>query len=241
MSAILKKLFGYKKNTNYINKPTKMKPKKEITNKKTTITKEITNKKVDRVLKRIKQMEKIPPIGTLSVVSRNHLKKVPESFYIKYPLAKKAEQWFSYYNDMVFYGKLKNKCYITWDGKLKTTGGHATYLPKTDRSCITLSVFVCQNEEQMKHVLMHEMCHSANYHIDNCIKAGHSQLFHKWGKRSKQIVGIKVTQFHQFKVDRNFEYKCNSCGHIHKVVRRNHWTDGSKCKKCNKGKYIEKK
>ena len=138
--------------------------------------------------------------------------------------------------DNIFH-KLHKKCIVTFDNTLKVTAGKCLLYKNICH--IKLSFFVCSNEKIIKNILLHEMCHAAVMLIDKDIKEIHGKKFHKWGKKAQDKCGEIVTTYHNFPVDRNFKYKCQNCGNIKKVCKKNYASENCICRKCLNGKYIQ--
>ena len=110
-------------------------------------------------------------------------------FYRKCYKTKKGElveKLYKLYNEAVFDNLLPADMKIEWKNRLTKTAGR-TYnrLERHDgkvehRSNIDLSTKVLDSPGKLRNTLLHEMCHSANWVIDNSKQIGHGPQWRMW-------------------------------------------------------------
>ncbi len=74
------------------------------------------------------------------------------------------------------------------------------------------------DDERLRSTLIHEMCHAANWLVDQLDNAHHGAQFRKWGRKAtKQFPEISVSTCHNYAVHKPHKFKCvNSvCGVVY--------------------------
>lgn len=126
---------------------------------------------------------------------------------------------FKLYNKEIF-DSMMPPVDIKWSGHLTTTSGitksssRITNTGKIRTSGIKLSKTVVDNASKLRDVLLHELCHVANWQIDQQ-KGGHGPLFKKWANKARlRFPEIpKVSTFHRYELKWKYLYKCSYCGY----------------------------
>ncbi|GMI11765.1 hypothetical protein TrVE_jg8623 [Triparma verrucosa] len=108
---------------------------------------------------------------------------------------------------------------ITWSNRLQTTAG-LTRLKKMGAkrtSSIELSVKVLSDVVRLKSTLLHELCHVAQWEIDNNKSPAHGKVFEKWRDRCHEVCrDVVVSKTHGYEIEYKYKYKCQSsfCGRV---------------------------
>jgi len=77
---------------------------------------------------------------------------------------------------------------------------------------------VLDDEERLRSTLIHEMCHAANFLIDELDHEQHGKNFKKWGKKAtQQFPEIAVTTCHAYQIHMPHKFKCVNtiCGVVY--------------------------
>ncbi|XP_014288273.1 putative uncharacterized protein DDB_G0282133 [Halyomorpha halys] len=126
---------------------------------------------------------------------------------------------FKLYNKEIFNEKLP-PLEIKWSGHLTTTSGitksssKITKNGKIRQSTIKLSKTVVDDASKVRDVLLHELCHAANWLIDEQA-GGHGPLFKKWVNKIwikfPEVPKVKTT--HSYELKWKYRYKCSYCSY----------------------------
>lgn len=125
------------------------------------------------------------------------------------------------YNRIIFSNRLPTDLRIEWDSRLRTTAGlthqriYAASLNKPSEAWISLSIKVVDTPYRLSQTLLHEMCHVAQFLLDNVSKPPHGKIFMKWAKLSSNYYpGRTVTVCHNYEIHFKYTYVCENCGSI---------------------------
>eukprot|EP01035_Chromulina_nebulosa_P022408 gene22408-29015_t len=128
---------------------------------------------------------------------------------------------FKVINKIAFQNRFPNDLSIVWSKRLVTTAGRAKLTMNSNgerTSVIELSTKVCDDEERLRSVLLHEMCHSAAWLFDGISKPPHGKPFQKWCKHvSNYLPDLTVTTCHNYDIYKPHQWQCtnNECGKTH--------------------------
>lgn len=114
-----------------------------------------------------------------------------------------TEKIFTQINQTAFQSRFPTNFEIKWSNRLLTTAGRAILRRKASsrEAFIELSMKVCDNEDRLRHTLVHELCHAAAWLFDGTSKPPHGQAFKKWANHaSKYIPDIEVKTCHNFEI-----------------------------------------
>ena len=150
--------------------------------------------------------------------------------------------YFSFYDRTVFGNEL-SAVKVSFSNKLLTTAG-ITRLRRAggSRSCvIELSSKVCDDVPRMASTLLHEMCHAAQFLLEDVTKPPHGPAFQKYVKVvNKFYPHLLITTCHNYEIKYSFAWACTMsfCGSV--IGRHSRSVDVVKhvCGKC-KGKLVE--
>ncbi len=74
------------------------------------------------------------------------------------------------------------------------------------------------DEERLRSTLIHEMCHAANFLIDELDNEQHGKMFKKWGRKAtKHFPEITVSTCHSYDIHAPHKFKCVNtiCGVVY--------------------------
>lgn len=74
------------------------------------------------------------------------------------------------------------------------------------------------DEERLRSTLIHEMCHAANFLIDELDNAQHGKMFKKWGRKAtKHFPEISIDRCHNYDIHVPHKFKCVNaiCGVVY--------------------------
>lgn len=152
---------------------------------------------------------------------------------------------FQEFNMVVFEGKLST-IVVTWSSKLRTTAGVTRCTkdmanPNRRFATIELSMKVIDEHHRLRHTLLHEMCHAAQWLIDGEINPPHGACFKKWANHAmSKIQGAVVTTTHDFAIQYKYAWACTveRCGAVFQRQSKSIDVDKHVCGKC-KGRLQE--
>lgn len=110
---------------------------------------------------------------------------------------------FQYFDDIILNGRLKNKVSIKMEEKktMKLNTGESRYDEDEEVKCdIVFSYYYITNFDRLCTTLLHEMCHCAQWLLNNDLifgAAAHDDIWHEWTRKCMikfPIIEIKVTQ-----------------------------------------------
>lgn len=141
-------------------------------------------------------------------------------------------------NDKVFHSALP-QISVTFNPRLVAVAGR--YFPphKQHKSVIELSIQHCTDMKTTVSVLVHEMCHAAQYEIDMeppKVKGEkrdvHGPVFKKWAKIATDAMGDMIYPVErcfkpEVKAEKQYITKCPKCQYIGSANQR-----GTKCRRC---------
>lgn len=156
-----------------------------------------------------------------------------------------TQEAFAEFNEVVFDGKL-NTVTVTWSSKLRTTAGVARCTKERKNSdrrfaSIELSMKVIDEYQRLRHTLLHEMCHAAQWLVDGAINPPHGACFKKWANLAmSRINGVTVTTTHSFAIQYKYAWACTTerCGVVFQRQSKSIDVNKHFCGKC-KGRLVE--
>lgn len=130
-----------------------------------------------------------------------------------------VRKWLNYFNERIFKNQLPPDLAISWSPRLTRTAG--TTMMKgvgrsgisLNRSCeVFLSTKVVDSEERLKKTLLHELCHVAQYLIENEHQPPHGPGFKKWANLASVLCPkIPVSVTHDYVIFKPHRYRCKIC------------------------------
>jgi len=158
-----------------------------------------------------------------------------------------TNETFHEFNTSIFKGALSGVD-IQWSTRLTKTAG-LTRLKRRSKdgnavriAAIELSTKLIDGEDRLRSTLCHEMCHAAQWLVDNVAKPPHGSCFKKWaGLSMRKINGMLVTTTHDYVTNSfKFAWACSAEGCPVVIQRHSRSLDPDRhcCGKC-KGKFVE--
>ena len=151
---------------------------------------------------------------------------------------------FAEFNELVFNHKL-SVVTVTWSNKLRTTAGLTRCKKErgnsTRHATIELSMKVIDEHHRLRHTLLHEMCHAAQWLVDDKINPPHGVLFKKWANHAMdKIQGAIVTTTHNYAIQYKHAWSCTTekCGALFQRQSKSIDVNTQVCGKC-KGRLVE--
>eukprot|EP00918_Siedleckia_nematoides_P077275 GHVU01168992.1.p1 GENE.GHVU01168992.1~~GHVU01168992.1.p1 ORF type:complete len:477 (+),score=101.21 GHVU01168992.1:379-1809(+) len=135
-----------------------------------------------------------------------------------------SRSWFAAFNREVFGGRLPDDTPLVWNPRLTKTAGMTRMRRKGDplagticRVCeIELSVKVIDDEFRLQKTLLHEMCHVAQFLLDQVSRPPHGREFMKWALiATTRYPELRVTVKHDYKIHAAHRYECVKCARIY--------------------------
>ena len=174
------------------------------------------------------------PLETL--LSKGHFRKNRERL---------TREAFEEFNKVVFDEKL-NSITVAWSSKLRTTAGVTRCTkdrtnPGRRFAAIELSVKVIDGHQRLRHTILHEMCHAAQWLVDGKINPPHGACFKKWANLAmSKVQGAIVTTTHNFAIQYKYAWACTTerCGVVFQRQSKSIDVDKHACGKCN-GRLME--
>ena len=152
---------------------------------------------------------------------------------------------FEEFNKVVFEERLSTIT-VTWSSKLRTTAGVTRCTkdranPDRRFATIELSVKVIDEYHRLRHTILHEMCHAAQWVVDGKINPPHGACFKKWANHAmSKMPGEIVTTTHDFAIQYKYAWACTTdkCGAVFQRQSKSIDVDKHVCGKC-KGRLTE--
>lgn len=129
-----------------------------------------------------------------------------------------------YFDEHVLKGRLLGgeapRVTVAWNSRLYKTAG-VTYMRKNaatgERSAaIELSRKVLDEPARLYNCLSHELCHAAQWIIDDCARPPHGAEFKSWARVFNEWdSALKITTCHDYAIRYKFRYECQACGYTY--------------------------
>ncbi|XP_053992700.1 uncharacterized protein LOC128883875 [Hylaeus volcanicus] len=144
----------------------------------------------------------------------------PQRRFPQFTKQRKAlcSKWFQRFNETVFENQIPSSTIIQWNSRLTRTAGQTmmTRNQMVRTVQIQLSSRVIDKEERLQSTLLHEMCHAAQFLLENEEQPAHGPGFQKWAKKARRLWPfIPVTITHNYEIHYPKRYQCEACGHIY--------------------------
>jgi predicted SprT family Zn-dependent metalloprotease len=142
---------------------------------------------------------------------------------------------------------------VSWSNKLRTTAGRTRLLRhKTAKNnhlnndlkvsnrtvAIELSTKVLDSLDRLKCTLLHEMCHAAQWILDDNARPMHGPIFKKWARLASQRTGVPISVRHNYEIVYKYAWQCEICHVIIQRHSRSISIERHRCGKC-RGKLRE--
>ncbi|KAF8349845.1 SprT-like family-domain-containing protein, partial [Amanita rubescens] len=153
-----------------------------------------------------------------------------------------AEDLFSELNEEVFKSSLPKETKLTWNKRLLTTAGRASWRRNKEGlhyAEIELSEKILDCKERIGNTLSHEMCHLATWIIDADPKQAHGRLFKRWASKvMKKRPEIEITTRHNYEISYPYQWKCQKCAKIYGRFSKSIRPDECVCGACKEGRLV---
>ena len=169
----------------------------------------------------------------------------PSKGYFRKNRDRLTDEVFAEFNSLAFNQQL-SAVTVSWSTKLRTTAGITRCTkdkvnPHRRFATIELSVKVIDEHHRLRHTLLHEMCHAAQWLVDGKINPPHGSCFKKWANHAMaKVNGAIVTTTHDYTIQYKYAWACstNKCGAVFQRQSKSIDVDKQVCGKC-KGRLIE--
>ncbi|XP_011502383.1 PREDICTED: uncharacterized protein LOC105365823 [Ceratosolen solmsi marchali] len=144
-------------------------------------------------------------------------------YRIKYNIMKEelCKDLYKLFNEQVFDNKLPNDMLIEWSTRLRGTAGKCynkqslKTSKKTVRSSrIVLATKILDSPDRLRDTLIHEMCHTATWLINN-VSDGHGSFWKAWATKATKVFPElpPISRCHNYEIQTKYMYKCINCGY----------------------------
>jgi predicted SprT family Zn-dependent metalloprotease len=169
----------------------------------------------------------------------------PSKGYFRKNRDRLTDEVFAEFNSLAFDLQLSAVA-VSWSTKLRTTAGITRCTkdkanPQRRFASIELSVKVIDEHHRLRHTLLHEMCHAAQWLLDGKINPPHGSCFKKWANHAMaKVKGAIVTTTHDYAIQYKYAWACSTkkCGAVFQRQSKSIDVDKQVCGKC-KGRLIE--
>lgn len=146
-------------------------------------------------------------------------------------------QRFRLFNETIFEKRLPEQLVILWSSRLTKTAGQTImrthrFLGKICSIQLSCKV-IAYHLDRLVSTLLHELCHVAQFLLENETHPSHGRGFQKWQYIAKRIFpSIRVTVTHHYDIWMPYHYSCESCHYSWKRFSRLKSTE-PRCPQCN--------
>jgi len=133
-------------------------------------------------------------------------------------LSLRATRIFCYFEREAFGGMLRDRTSLFWNSRFRRSAGMTRFLedrssfPPRRHAAIELSSKVVDRPERLYATLIHEMCHAAQWVIDNESKPPHGESFRRWASRCLELdPELSVQTRHDYEIEFKYKYECQNC------------------------------